>query len=187
MERLLLTLGIVAFFLICLWGMWLGWRRKARSQSARIAPFPEIPADPGEFQLESTGVCVGTTTAGNWQDRVVTRGAGPRSGAVWRLHPDGVTVERGGLPDFWIPRASITGIRRDSRLAGKVTGTDVLLVITWQLGDVSLDTGFRGDDLADYPQWINELSPEPGGDAPAGGQGVLPPKDTDHDIKGGAQ
>ncbi|MER6875102.1 transporter, partial [Amycolatopsis sp. NPDC000673] len=85
----------------------------------------------------------------------------------WRLHPDGVAVERGGLPDFWIPRASITGIRRDSRLAGKVTGTDVLLVITWRLGDVELDTGFRGDDLDDYPLWIEKLS--------------------DHDIKGGAQ
>ena len=178
MDRLLLTLGIVVFFLICLWGMWLGWRRKARSQSARIAPFPEIPADPGEFQLESTGVCVGTTTAGNWQDRVVTRGAGPRSGAVWRLHPEGVAVERGGLPNFWIPRASITGIRSDSRLAGKVTAADGLLVITWQHGDVALDTGFRADDKDDYPLWINELSP---------GAGVRPPKDTDHDIKGGAQ
>ncbi|WP_406629561.1 transporter [Amycolatopsis sp. WGS_07] len=167
MERLLLTLGIVVFFLLCLWGMRIGWKRKARSQSAVVPPFPEIPADPGEFQLESTGVYLSTTTAGNWQDRIVTRGAGLRTGAVWRLHPDGIAVERGGAPDFWIPRASVTGVRRDSRIAGKVMGTDALLVITWRLGDVELDTGFRGDDLDDYPQWIEKLS--------------------DHDIKGGAQ
>lgn len=167
MERFWLVLAIVAFFLLCLYGMWLGWRRKSRSQSAWVPPFPEVPAEPGEAVLESTGLYLSTTIAGNWQDRVVTRGAGLRTGAVWRLHPEGVAVERGGAPDFWIPRAAITGVRRDSRIAGKVMGTDALLVLTWRLGELELDTGFRGDDLDDYPQWIDKLSP--------------------HDIKGGAQ
>ena len=157
MERLWLTLAIAAFFLLCAWGMWLGWRRKARSQSVQFPPFPEIPAEPGEILLESTGLYVSTTTAGNWQDRVVTRGAGLRSSAIWRLHPGGVAIERGGAPDFWIPRPAITGVRRDSRIAGKVMGTDALLIITWRLGESELDTGFRGDDLDDYPQWTEEL------------------------------
>jgi preprotein translocase subunit SecE len=30
MERFWLVLAIVAFFLLCLWGMYLGWRRKSR-------------------------------------------------------------------------------------------------------------------------------------------------------------
>ncbi|MFF0144274.1 hypothetical protein ATK36_0151 [Amycolatopsis sulphurea] len=167
MERFWLVLAIVVFFLLCLYGMWLGWRRKSRSQSAWVPPFPEVPAEPGEVVLESTGLYLSTTIAGSWQDRVVTRGAGLRTGAVWRLHPEGVAVERGGAPDFWIPRAAITGARRDSRIAGKVMGTDALLVLTWRLGELELDTGFRGDDLEDYPQWIDKLSP--------------------HDIKGGAQ
>ncbi|MET7998158.1 transporter [Amycolatopsis sp. NPDC005232] len=171
MDRFLLVLGIVAFFLLCLWGMWVGWRRKSRSQSAQVPPFPGIPGDPGEILLESTGLYVSTTTAGHWQDRVVTRGAGLRTGAVWRLYPGGIAVERGGAPDFWIPREAVTGIRRDSKIAGKVMGTDALLVITWRLGDADLDTGFRGDELDDYPQWIEQLSPD----------------NSDHDIKGGAQ
>ncbi|MFI5608121.1 transporter [Amycolatopsis sp. NPDC051903] len=171
MDRLLLTLGIVVFFLLCLWGMWVGWRRKARSQSAQVAPFPQLPAEPGEVLLESAGLYVSTTTAGNWQDRIVTRGAGLRTGAVWRLHPGGIAIERGGAPDFWIPREAVTGVRRDSRIAGKVMGTDALLVITWQLAGKELDTGFRGDELDDYPQWIEQLSPD----------------NSDHDIKGGAQ
>lgn len=48
-------------------------------------------------------------------------------------------------------------IRLDSRIAGKVMATDSLLVFTWQLGDVQLDTGFRGDELSVYPQWIESV------------------------------
>ncbi|MFT7873469.1 MULTISPECIES: PH-like domain-containing protein [Amycolatopsis] len=157
MERFWLVLAIVAFFLLCLWGMYAGWRRKARSQSVQVPPFPEIPADRGAVLLESTGVYLATTFAGEWQNRVVTRGAGLRTSASWRLHDGGVAVERGGAPDFWIPRDAVTGVRRDTKIAGKVMGTDALLVVTWRLGDVELDTGFRGDDLDDYPQWIEQL------------------------------
>ncbi|WP_328458509.1 MULTISPECIES: PH-like domain-containing protein [unclassified Amycolatopsis] len=157
MERLWLVLAIVAFFLLCLWGMYLGWRRKARSQSVRVPPFERIPGDPGEVLLESTGVYIATTIAGEWQNRVVTRGAGLRSGAVWRLYESGVAVERGGAPDFWIPRDAVTGVRQDSKIAGKVMGTDALLVLTWRAGETELDTGFRGDELDDYPHWIEQL------------------------------
>ncbi|RSD08684.1 PH-like domain-containing protein [Amycolatopsis eburnea] len=157
MERLWLVLAIVAFFLLCLWGMYVGWRRKARAQSVQVPPFPEIPAEPGDVLLESTGVYVATTFAGEWQNRVVTRGAGLRTSASWRLHDGGVAVERGGAPGFWIPREAITGVRRDSKIAGKVMGTDALLVVTWRAGETEVDTGFRGDDLDDYPQWIEQL------------------------------
>ncbi|MFJ7216716.1 transporter [Amycolatopsis sp. NPDC098790] len=157
MERLWLVLAIVAFFLLCLWGMYVGWRRKSRSQSVRVPPFPEIPSEPGDVLLESTGVYVATTFAGEWQNRVVTRGAGLRTSASWRLHDGGIAVERGGAPDFWIPREAVTGVRRDSKIAGKVMGTDALLVLTWRAGETEVDTGFRGDDLDDYPQWIEQL------------------------------
>jgi hypothetical protein len=157
MERLWLVLAIVVFFLLCLWGMYVGWRRKARSQSVQVPPFPAIPEDLGDVLLESTGVYVATTFAGEWQNRVVTRGAGLRTGAVLRLHESGVAVERGGAPDFWIPRDAVTGVRRDSKIAGKVMGTDALLVLTWRAGETEVDTGFRGDDLDDYPQWIEQL------------------------------
>jgi hypothetical protein len=47
-------------------------------------------------------------------------------------------------------------------------GIDSLLVVTWLAGDVELDTGFRGDGVDDYPQWIEAL------------------QETRNDIKGGA-
>lgn len=157
MERLLLTLIVLAVFLLLLWGMRVGWRRKARSQSARVPPFPPVPDDPGEPELQAEGLYVSTTTAGDWQDRIVTRGVGMRGRASLRLYPGGIAVDRAGAPGFWIPRESITGARAASAIAGKVMGTDSLLVITWQAGDVALDTGFRADDPAECPQWIDEL------------------------------
>ena len=159
MDRLLLCLAILVFFGLCLWGMRVGWRRKARSQSAQLPFFAQTPEDPGELVLpETVGLYVSTTTAGEWQNRIVTRGVGLRSRAVLRLYPGGIEVDRTGAAGFWIPVESITGIRRDKAIAGKVMGTDTLLVVTWTAGDVELDTGFRGDDVDVYPRWLEAVS-----------------------------
>ncbi|HVW43476.1 MAG TPA: transporter [Amycolatopsis sp.] len=160
MERVLLVLLIVAFFLLALWGMRVGWRRKARSQSVLVPPFPRTPEDPGEPSLEAKGLYVSTTTAGNWQDRIVTRGMGLRGRVVLRRYPHGVEVDRAGAAGFWIPAESIVDVKRASAIAGKVMGSDSLLVITWRCGDVELDTGFRGDDHGVYPQWMESLGNE---------------------------
>ncbi|TLW94394.1 transporter [Saccharomonospora piscinae] len=157
MDRLLLTLLCVAFFALCLYGMWRGWRRRARAQSVRVPPFPEVPADPGTPALVTRGIYVSTTTAGHWQDRIVTRGAGMRGPAVVRLYDDGVEIERSGAPGFWIPRESVISVGTAKGMAGKVMGTDSLLVFTWRIGDVELDTGLRGDDLSVYPKWIEQV------------------------------
>ncbi|MDQ0380779.1 PH-like domain-containing protein [Amycolatopsis thermophila] len=168
MDRLLLTLLVFAFFLLALWAMRRSWRRRARSQSAQLPPFPQTPDDPGEELLpEAKGLYVSTTTAGNWQDRIVTRGVGMRGRAVLRRYAGGVEIDRAGAPGFFIPRDSIVEVKRASAIAGKVMGTDSLIVITWRLGERELDTGFRGDDLDVYPQWIESLS--------------------EREIKGGAQ
>lgn len=166
MERFILVLIVLAFFLLAVWGMRVGWRRRARSQSAVVPPFPQPPEDLGEPELEATGLYVSTTTAGDWQDRIVTRGMGLRGRAVLRRRPGGVEVDRAGAPGFWIPEESITGVRRGSAIAGKVMGSDSILILTWRLGDVELDTGFRGDDDSVYEQWFASLG---------------------HEIKGGAQ
>jgi hypothetical protein len=158
MERLLLTLIVLACFLLAVWGMRVGWRRRARSQSVLVPPFPQVPDEPGEPVLpEARGLYVSTTTAGNWQDRIVTRGMGLRGRAVLRRYPGGVEVDRTGAPGFWIPAESVVAISRRSAIAGKVMGSDSLLVITWRLGEVELDTGFRGDDLEVYPRWSESL------------------------------
>lgn len=160
MDRLLLTLLVAAFFALCAFGMWRGWRRQARSQSVEFPPFPEPPADRGEASAELPGLYVASTRAGHWQERIVTRGLGLRTTATLRVYPAGVDVERVGAPGFWIPRESIVDVKRGRGMAGKVMGTDALLVITWRVGDREVDTGFRADDVSRYSAWIEELSPD---------------------------
>lgn len=157
MERFLLTLAVAAVFVLALYGMWRGWRRQARSQSVRVPPFPSAPDAVGEPLLETAGLYVSTTFAGHWQQRIVTRGMGLRGPAVLRLYADGIEVDRSGAPGFWIPRRSVVAVATAKGMAGKVMGTNSLLVFTWRLGDVELDTGFRGDDLSVYPQWIEHV------------------------------
>ncbi|MEU6642960.1 transporter [Saccharomonospora sp. NPDC046836] len=157
MERLLLSLVVVVFFALCVYGMWRGWRRQARAQSVRFPPFPQVPDDLGEPVLDAKGLYVATTTAGHWQERVVTRGVGLRGPAVLRYHDGGIEVDRVGATGFWIPRESIVDVKTGRGMAGKVMGTESLLVVSWRLGETELDTGFRGDDIGVYPQWIAQV------------------------------
>lgn len=156
MDRLLLTLLVVVFFGLCVWGMRHGWRRQAREQSVEFPPFPEVPADPGRVLDEARGSYVATTRAGHWQERVVTRGVGLRGNATLRRYAAGVEVDRDGAVGFWIPRDRIERLDTASGMAGKVMGTRSLLTITWRLGDASLDTGFKANDISVYARWLEE-------------------------------
>lgn len=165
MDRFALTVLVIVLFLLALWGMRRGWRRQAREQSAHYAPFPEVPeylADPEQARGAgprdvATGIYVATTRAGHWQERIVTRGAGIRGPATLRRYTAGVVVDRDGAPSFFIPADSLVDAKTAKGMAGKVMGTDGLLVITWRLGKALVDTGFRADDMSAYPQWIHAL------------------------------
>lgn len=157
-----MTLLVIGFFLLCAAAMWWGWRRKAAAQRARYAPFPPVPAadDLGEPIAAMSGIYVATTVAGRWQERIVAHGVGWRGPATLRRHPAGVVVNRGGARDLFIATEAIRDVTTARGMAGKVMGTDGLLVITWQHGDTEVDTGFRGDDRGAYADWIAALRPE---------------------------
>ncbi|WP_033440719.1 PH-like domain-containing protein [Saccharothrix sp. NRRL B-16314] len=157
MTRLLLSLGLLAVFLLCLYGMWRGWQRRARVQAEVLPEFPSPPADTGATVLETTGVYVGTTIGDDWQDRVAVGDIGHRAEAALKLTENGVLVERTGASALWIPVEQVTGARTARGLAGKVMTADGLLVVRWRLGDKVLDTGFRGDDKDVYEQWVQAL------------------------------
>ncbi|MFB9725563.1 transporter [Haloechinothrix salitolerans] len=160
----MMTLVVVGFFLLCATAMWVGWRRKAAAQRARYAPFPLVPpaddgVDLGEPIASMDGIYVATTAAGRWQDRIVAHGVGWRGPATLRRHRAGVVVSRGGARDLFIAADAIRDVTTARGMAGKVMGTDGLLVITWQHGDTEVDTGFRGDDRGTYADWIAALRP----------------------------
>ncbi|MBW4720980.1 PH-like domain-containing protein [Saccharothrix obliqua] len=157
MTRVLLSLLVLAVFALCVYGMWHGWRARARRQAAVLPEFPAPPAEPGAAKLAATGVYVGTTVGDDWQDRVAVGDVGHRAEAVLKLTDSGVLVERTGASAMWLPLDAIEGARTARGLAGKVMAGDGLLVLRWRLADQTFDTGFRGDDKDVYEQWVQAL------------------------------
>lgn len=158
MDRLLLTLVLVAVCVLAGFGLWWGWRSRARRQVESLA-LPELPAVPGELgeplAEPLAGVYVATTTAGHWQDRVVDRGLGRRAAATVALHGAGVLIDRVGEEPIFVPAAGLTAVGTAPGIAGKVMGmAQGVLVITWSHGGVALDTGIRANDLAAQADWI---------------------------------
>ncbi|MBP2330161.1 hypothetical protein JOF56_010546 [Kibdelosporangium banguiense] len=156
--RVVLTLAIVAFFLLCVLAMWWGYRNRARRQDAVLPEFPQPPQALGEDLLKpATGVYISTTTTKSWQDRVAIGDIGFRAAATLHLTGDGVLFDREGADRVWIPAGSVVGARTDRAIAGKVMARDGLLVVRWRLGEHELDTGFRGDDKDVYADWVEAL------------------------------
>jgi hypothetical protein len=130
-----------------------GWRRRARRHDL----LPLAPAgEPDEPLLEAAGRYFGTTTAGDWLDRVVARGLGTRSPARLVLSAQGIDVHRPGT-SFRVPVASLESARHDQGIAGKVVPPHGVLVLTWRHGDQRLDTGFRLADSGAHATWVERL------------------------------
>ncbi|GAA4618429.1 transporter [Saccharopolyspora hordei] len=158
MERTLWVLALVALAALVFYGMWRGWHNRARRQAAELPAFPVPPADLGEeLRPAATGMYVGTTKADHWQDRVVVGDIGHRANGSTHLHASGLLVRRTGASDLWIPAESVVDCRLDHKLANKVVPGAGLVVVTWQLGEVLLDTGFRGDDKDVQTEWVEAI------------------------------
>lgn len=160
MDRLLLTLGFVALWVILVLLMWKGWRGRARRQSDVVGDLPAVPTEPGEQLIApSTGLYVGSTLAPSWQDRIAVGDLGHRAAGELSRYRTGVLLERDGASPIWIPQTSIRAIRTERGIAGKVMTKDGVLVIRWQLpSGTEVDTGFRGDDKSIYPLWTRETN-----------------------------
>lgn len=163
-ERILWTVVTLAVLAAIYWLMWRGWRRRQERQ-ADIAELPEAPA--GAFPARAAGpdavgtdadgadavridgtaapgaiesVYVSTTSEGDWLDRIAVHGLGERSNAQVRVAPAGVLVER-EPSDVFIPAGAIRGVRPVTGMAGKYLREDGIVVVTWQHGEHTLDTG----------------------------------------------
>lgn len=161
MIRVLLIVICVESLLLVLVAMAWGWHRRGARQVPLLGELPVAPADLGARQQEPiTGLYVGTTFAGSWQDRVVAGGLGRRADATATLFAGGVVIERQGEASVFLPGAAITGARLAPGLAGKVVGAGGLLVVQWRWNGHDLDTGFRADDKRAYVAWVAALQRE---------------------------
>ncbi|EFK98667.1 integral membrane protein [Streptomyces sp. SPB78] len=149
--------GLLLFVTLVYWLMREGWKWRGTLQSG-LPALPEAPEDPAEPSLTLSGRYHGSTTAGQWLDRIVAHGLGTRSRAELSLRPAGLTVERRGAPGFFVPAAALRGARLDKGIAGKVLTENGLLVVTWAHGDTLIDSGFRSERAAEHPAWVAALN-----------------------------
>jgi hypothetical protein len=158
MTRLELVLAFLVLFALAVGGLRLGWRNRANRQSE----LPTLADEPAEFGPDLlpplSGLYVGSTYSGQWQNRVVAHTLGERATAVLRLSSAGALVERQGSPSIFVPVADLLDARLEPALAGKVVGPGGLLVLRWQLGPADLDSGLRGDDKTAYPAWVSTVN-----------------------------
>ena len=85
---------LFGILLLAYLGMWRGWRRRAGKHD--LPPLVEAPAvaDLPPARLQSGARYFGTTTSGDWLDRVVARGLGARSSCRLSLSAEGLDVIR---------------------------------------------------------------------------------------------
>lgn len=135
-----------------------GWRRRGERQAALIGTLPPVPDTVGAPTVAPTrGIYVGCTLVPSWHDRVAVGDLGYRTKAVLTRYPEGIMVQRSGARPIWIPQESISAIRTERGIVGKVTPRNGILAIRWRLpSGAEIDTGFCGDDRDDYARWLPE-------------------------------
>ncbi|MET8859350.1 hypothetical protein [Streptomyces sp. NPDC004579] len=149
--------GLALFVALVYWLMREGWKWRGTLQGD-LPELPTAPEDLGPARLSMSGRYHGSTTAGQWLDRIVAHGLGTRSRAELTLTDAGLDVVRPGADDFFIPAAQLREARLDKGIAGKVLTEGGLLVVTWAHGDRLLDSGFRSDRAAEHNEWADTLN-----------------------------
>ncbi|MFF3324146.1 hypothetical protein [Streptomyces sp. NPDC002889] len=151
--------GLLLLIAFVYWLMRQGWNWRGSLQSD-LPELPTAPESPDATQavLSMSGRYHGSTTAGQWLDRIVAHGLGVRSRVELTLTGAGLAVVRPGAQDFFVPRQALREARLDKGIAGKVLAEGGLLIVTWAHGDKLLDSGFRSDHAAEHTAWVEAIN-----------------------------
>ena len=142
MKEAVSSIVLLAVFGGLCWLMWRGYQRRAGRQAD--VPQPASTAPAGFDQGEGVeGIYASTTTHGDWLDRIAVHGLGVRSNAWAAVTGEGVFFAREAAPDLFIPAADLVSAELAPGIAGKVTGGAGVVLVTWRLGERTLDTGFH--------------------------------------------
>ncbi|MCX5260516.1 hypothetical protein OOK27_41315 [Streptomyces canus] len=149
--------GLALFVALVYWLMREGWKWRGTLQGD-VPELPTAPDDPGPARLGMSGRYHGSTTAGQWLDRIVAHGLGTRSRVELTLTDAGLDVVRPGATDFFIPRDALREAVLGKGIAGKVLTEGGLLVVTWAHGERLIDSGFRSDHAAEHTDWVDVIN-----------------------------
>ncbi|ORA07827.1 PH-like domain-containing protein [Mycobacterium arosiense] len=133
------------------------WHRRSQQQAELIGALPEIPDHVGAATISTRGHYCGSMMTPGWHERIAAGDLGFRSKAVLTRYAGGIMVERQRAQPIWIPRDSITEIRMERRMTGRIG----ILAIRWRLpSGVEIDTGFRANNRGDYDDWLESRHEE---------------------------
>ncbi|MGW3291834.1 PH-like domain-containing protein [Streptomyces sp. NPDC001002] len=149
--------GLGLFVALVYWLMREGWKWRGTLQGD-LPELPTAPDEPGPAKLTMSGRYHGSTTAGQWLDRIVAHGLGTRSRVELTLTDAGLDVVRPGASDFFIPAEALREALLGKGIAGKVLSEGGLLIVTWAHGDKLIDSGFRCDHAAEHAEWVETLN-----------------------------
>ncbi|TGB12950.1 hypothetical protein [Streptomyces sp. MZ04] len=151
------VVGLLLFIALVYWLMREGWKWRGTLQSD-LPELPTAPSEPGPVKLELSGRYHGSTSAGQWLDRIVAHGLGTRSRVELTLTDAGLDVVRPGAADFFIPVAQLREARLDKGIAGKVLTEGGMLIVMWEHGEKLIDSGFRSDHAAEQAEWVEAIN-----------------------------
>ncbi|NEB05221.1 hypothetical protein [Streptomyces sp. SID13726] len=149
--------GLALFVALVYWLMREGWKWRGTLQGD-LPELPTAPDDPGPARLGMSGRYHGSTTAGQWLDRIVAHGLGTRSRVELTLTDAGLDVVRPGATDFFIPADALREAVLGKGIAGKVLTEGGLLLVTWAHGERLIDSGFRSDHAAEHTEWVDAIN-----------------------------
>lgn len=156
MDRQLLLALVIVFGLLLLALMITGWRTRRMRQRELPAP-PTAPVPPADVVAAFTGKYVATSRADQPLERIVAHGLGFRGKATTTVTADGILIDRVGERAVWIPRQSISDVRRSTWTIDRVVEPDGLNLIAWSFGGIDVDTTLRLDDPAGFDDAISPL------------------------------
>ncbi len=135
--------------------MMRAWQRRSQQQAELIGVLPEVPGEVGAAIITTRGHYCGSVMAPGWNERIAAGDLGYRSKAVLTRYAGGIMVERLRAHPIWIPQDSITAIRMERRMAGRVAARVGILAIRWRLpSGAEIDTGFQANHRDEYAEWL---------------------------------
>ncbi|MFD2758915.1 PH-like domain-containing protein [Gulosibacter faecalis] len=155
------TLCILAVVVIIVGAMWLGWRRRQRTQSHLPSP-KQLPAGLGTpvFAVDDAHY-VATSKTGNALDRIAKRPLAYRGRATVEVHPQGLALGIAGEEPFFIPTAQLETVAVAQATIDRAVERDGLIVVRWLLDPAqSVETYLRvvnPDERATLLTSIGEL------------------------------
>jgi len=149
---------VLAFLVVVLLLLALGWRNRRKRQSF-LPPLSSVPAELGVLILESSGLYVATTLAGDRLERVAVRGLGFRSRVTLAVHENGIVLSIPGQTDSFIDAASTTAVSRSTWTIDRVVEDGGLVCLEWTLGETAVESFFRVEDSQALTNALTQLTP----------------------------